>query len=190
MSDTPSNSELTDAEKRDCVCRLAFGGDETKLDQFCQVVKESIPHGTGVVLRGSSVTGKRWSDGAPFDADGPGTSDLDLTLVGDDAELVVAIVERDRGALRELYLRQASAIRRGVTSDDDVSSADEPDEMEDEEGEKKKKMTSLNGFKESLIVFLKRSAERVLLSRISFLRSLVHFPSARFSPARCTIKSG
>ena len=27
----------------------------------------------------------RWSDRAPFDADGPGTSDLDLTLVGDEA---------------------------------------------------------------------------------------------------------
>jgi hypothetical protein len=30
------------------------------------------------------VTGKRWKDGAAFDADGPGTSDLDLTLVGDE----------------------------------------------------------------------------------------------------------
>src|SRR5205807_2391844 len=29
-----------------------------------------------------AVTGKRWEDGAPFDADGPGTSDLDLTLIG------------------------------------------------------------------------------------------------------------
>jgi hypothetical protein len=38
-----------------------------------------------VVLRGSAVTGKRFKDGAPFDADGPGTSDLDLTLVGDQA---------------------------------------------------------------------------------------------------------
>jgi hypothetical protein len=36
-----------------------------------------------VILRGSAVTGRRWNDGAPFDADGPGTSDLDLTLVGD-----------------------------------------------------------------------------------------------------------
>jgi hypothetical protein len=37
-----------------------------------------------VILRGSAVTARRWSDGAPFDADGPGTSDLDLTLVGDE----------------------------------------------------------------------------------------------------------
>ena len=35
-------------------------------------------------MRGSSITGQRHSDGAPFDADGPGTSDLDLTLVGSD----------------------------------------------------------------------------------------------------------
>jgi hypothetical protein len=33
-------------------------------------------------VRGSAVTGLRWKDGAAFDADGPGTSDLDLTLVG------------------------------------------------------------------------------------------------------------
>ena len=36
------------------------------------------------MLRGSAITGSRWKDGAPFDADGPGTSDLDLTLVGAD----------------------------------------------------------------------------------------------------------
>jgi hypothetical protein len=30
------------------------------------------------------VTGYRWKDNAPFDSDGSGTSDLDLTLVGGD----------------------------------------------------------------------------------------------------------
>lgn len=84
MADIPSNAELTDEQKRECVCRLAFDGDPARLDEFCRIVKESIPHGTVVVLRGSAVTGKRWNDGAPFDAEGPGTSDLDLTLVGDD----------------------------------------------------------------------------------------------------------
>ena len=84
MNDLPSNADLTEEEKRACVCRLAFAGDPSKLEAFCQVVKESIPHGTTVVLRGSAVTGRRWNDGAPFDAEGPGTSDLDLTLVGDD----------------------------------------------------------------------------------------------------------
>ena len=67
------------------VIRLAFGGDETKFAAFCDVVRGAIPERTGVVLRGSAVTGCRWKDQAPFDADGPGTSDLDLTLVGPEA---------------------------------------------------------------------------------------------------------
>ena len=29
------------------------------------------------------MTGIRWNDKAPFDSDGPGTSDLDVTLVGE-----------------------------------------------------------------------------------------------------------
>jgi hypothetical protein len=75
---------LTDAEKRDNVIRLAFGGDRSRYDAFVQAVREAVPPGTTVVLRGSAVTGQRWKDGAPFDSDGPGTSDLDLTLVGAD----------------------------------------------------------------------------------------------------------
>jgi hypothetical protein len=77
--------DLTEAEKRTNVLRLAFGGDEDKLEEFLRVVRQEIPPGTGVVLRGSAVTGQRWNDGAPFDVDGPGTSDLDVTLVGDGA---------------------------------------------------------------------------------------------------------
>ena len=67
---------------RDNVIRLAFAGSEERFDEFLSVVREEIPPGTRVVLRGSAVTGYRWKDHAPFDADGPGTSDLDLTLVG------------------------------------------------------------------------------------------------------------
>ena len=74
---------LTETEKRDNVIRLAFGGSEEKFDEFVRVIREEIPEETTVVLRGSAVTGTRYKDGAPFDADGPGTSDLDLTLVGD-----------------------------------------------------------------------------------------------------------
>ena len=77
-----TDKELTEAEKRDNVIRLAFDNDPAKLDQFVQAIQEVIPENTGVVLRGSAVTGYRWRDKAPFDADGPGTSDLDLTLVG------------------------------------------------------------------------------------------------------------
>ena len=50
---------------------------------FCRAIEEVVPAGTTVMLRGSCADRPRWKDGAPFDADGPGTSDLDLTLVGD-----------------------------------------------------------------------------------------------------------
>ena len=73
---------LSEQEKRENVVRLAFGGRAEQLDAFCRAVEDVIPPGTVVVLRGSAVTGCRWKDEAPFDADGPGTSDLDLTLVG------------------------------------------------------------------------------------------------------------
>ena len=75
---------LTEDAKRDNVIRLAFGGSRDRFDEFLRVIREEIPPATSVVLRGSAVTGIRWRDGAPFDADGPGTSDLDLTLVGDE----------------------------------------------------------------------------------------------------------
>jgi hypothetical protein len=76
--------ELSQEEMRERVIRLAFGGDPRRFEEFCDVVRAAIPAGTKVVLRGSAVTGVRWDDGAPFDADGPGTSDLDLTLVGEE----------------------------------------------------------------------------------------------------------
>jgi hypothetical protein len=78
------SGELSDAQKRENVIRLAFGGREHTLEEFCDAIREVIPRNTRVVLRGSAVTGKRFKDEAPFDADGPGTSDLDLTLLGDE----------------------------------------------------------------------------------------------------------
>ena len=80
----PTKGELSSDEKRCNVIRLAFGGSEERFNEFVEVVRAAIPTGTGVVLRGSAVTGERWKDGASFDSDGPGTSDLDLTLVGGD----------------------------------------------------------------------------------------------------------
>ena len=77
-------TELTEREKRDNVVRLAFQGDEERLKEFVEIIRGAIPPDTGVVLRGSAVTGRRWKDGALFDCEGPGASDLDLTLVGDE----------------------------------------------------------------------------------------------------------
>jgi hypothetical protein len=82
---------LTEEAKRANVVSLAFGGRSDRYDEFCKAIEQVVPPGTTVVLRGSAVTGTRWKDGAPFDADGPGTSDLDLTLVGSDVLLFFTV---------------------------------------------------------------------------------------------------
>jgi len=82
--ETESDEIKNNREMRDRVIRLAFGNDPSLFREFCTIVEANIPPATGAVLRGSAVTGERWGDGAPFDADGPGTSDLDLTLIGGD----------------------------------------------------------------------------------------------------------
>ena len=83
MADAEVQGGLSEDEKRQNLVRLAFGGDRARLDEFCRAVEEEIPPGTTVVLRGSSLTGWRWDHKEPFDGRGPGTSDLDLTLVGE-----------------------------------------------------------------------------------------------------------
>jgi hypothetical protein len=75
---------LSEAQKRDNLIRLAFAGDAARFDAFCDAVRAALPLGSTAVIRGSAITGERWRDGAAFDADGPGTSDLDLTLVGEE----------------------------------------------------------------------------------------------------------
>jgi hypothetical protein len=64
------------------IIELGFGGDLDRFNRFVELLRDEIPHDVSVILRGSSVAGVRWADGAPFDADGPGTSDLDLTFIG------------------------------------------------------------------------------------------------------------
>jgi hypothetical protein len=71
-----------DDATRERIIRLAFGGDEARYEQFLAALREVTPPDAEVILRGSAVTGRRWSDGQPFDADGPGTSDLDVTFIG------------------------------------------------------------------------------------------------------------
>src|SRR5262245_1673724 len=85
-ADSPDAEKPSEHEMRARVVDLVFGGDTNRFDEFCGIVRDAVPQAHAVVLRGSAVTGARWKDGAPFDADGPGTSDLDLTLVG--AELL------------------------------------------------------------------------------------------------------
>ncbi|MEO5904673.1 MAG: hypothetical protein ABIQ55_11710 [Gemmatimonadaceae bacterium] len=83
-----TKSETSDArsqrEIRERVTQLAFGGDPARYDEFIGVLSEATPAGVEVILRGSSITGHKHGSDSPFDADGPGTSDLDVTFVGGD----------------------------------------------------------------------------------------------------------
>ena len=75
---------LTNAEIRERILRIAFNGDRDRFALFLDTIREAIPPDVTVAIRGSAVTGKRWRSDIPFDADGPGSSDLDLTLIGGD----------------------------------------------------------------------------------------------------------
>ena len=74
--------EMSEPEIRSRIVTLAFGGDERLFIAFYRKLQQGLPEGTGIVVRGSVVTNKRHEDGAPFDSQGEGTSDIDVTLVG------------------------------------------------------------------------------------------------------------
>lgn len=77
--------EMNDAEILDRIIELGFDGDWELYKKFCEKLKAGLPEKTGVALRGSVVTNSRHEDGRPFDAKGENTSDLDVTLIGDEA---------------------------------------------------------------------------------------------------------
>jgi hypothetical protein len=81
VSDSDSEAQQTIRER---VTRLAFDDDPRRFADFVRVLAESTPAGVEVILRGRAVTGHKWMSDDPFDADGPGTSDLDVTFVGGD----------------------------------------------------------------------------------------------------------
>jgi hypothetical protein len=74
--------EMDESEIRSRIVTLAFGGDERNFIGFYRKLQQGLPEGTGIVLRGSVITNKRHEDDTPFDSQGKGTSDLDVTLVG------------------------------------------------------------------------------------------------------------
>ena len=82
-SQTAKDAESPDVV-RERVIRLAFSGDRGRYEEFVRTLREAIPPDVEVILRGSAVTGTKWGTSVPFDAEGPGTSDLDLTLIGGD----------------------------------------------------------------------------------------------------------
>ena len=82
---SPGGDESGDQRTiRERVIRLAFSNDPDRYDEFVRAIDEATPAGVEVILRGSAVTGHKWRSEEPFDAEGPGTSDLDVTFVGGD----------------------------------------------------------------------------------------------------------
>ena len=79
VADSVSQEEI-----RARVIRLVFAGDAERYEEFVGVLRDATPSDVEVILRGSSVTGHKFGSDEPFDADGPGTSDLDVTFVGGD----------------------------------------------------------------------------------------------------------
>jgi hypothetical protein len=75
----PLPPDLTDG-----IVRRAFRGDPDVYRQFLAILREPIGH-ADILLRGSAVTGESYRGHDSFDADGPGSSDLDIVLVGRDA---------------------------------------------------------------------------------------------------------
>jgi hypothetical protein len=75
----PLPPDLTDG-----IIRRAFRGDPDLFRAFLATLREPIGH-ADIVLRGSAVTGESYRGHEAFDADGPGTSDLDIVLIGRDA---------------------------------------------------------------------------------------------------------
>jgi hypothetical protein len=75
---------LTDEATCERFIERAFSGDRRRYETFVETLRAAIPPNVSVIVRGSSITGERHGNHAPFDADGPGTSDIDLTLVGGD----------------------------------------------------------------------------------------------------------
>lgn len=63
--------------------RRGFGGDVERMRRFVRTLAAALPPGTLVALRGSAVAGRSFRTGAPFDALGPGTSDLDIVVLGE-----------------------------------------------------------------------------------------------------------
>ena len=76
--------EMSDVEILERIVALGFDGDWQLYEEFCEKLKAGLPEGTGVALRGSVVTNERYEDGRPFDAKGERTSDLDVTLIGEE----------------------------------------------------------------------------------------------------------
>lgn len=67
----------------EAVLRRGFAGDAGRLRLFVTTLRRALPRDATIILRGSAVAGRSYVSGAPFDAAGPGTSDLDVVVLGE-----------------------------------------------------------------------------------------------------------
>ena len=86
-----------------------FGGDPAGLARFIARLRTALPAATTIALRGSAVVGHRHTEAVPFDADGPGTSDLDVVAVGDSAVELWVPEARLLGGINTLPLSDEAA---------------------------------------------------------------------------------
>jgi hypothetical protein len=99
------SAEVEQAEQlADGTIRRGFDGDAQRLRQFALVLGAALPAGTVLVLRGSAVAGRSFRTGAAFDARGPGTSDLDVVVVGEAAQDLFAAEAQLLGGINTLPL--------------------------------------------------------------------------------------
>jgi hypothetical protein len=75
-SGTATPEQVTGAIER------AFGGDPGLLVRFMGTLREALPADAAIVLRGSAVSGHSYTTAEPFDGAGPGSSDLDIVVIG------------------------------------------------------------------------------------------------------------
>lgn len=87
----------------------AFGGSPARLAGFVAALRGPLPNGTAIILRGSAVMGSSFRQGVPFDDDGPGTSDLDVVVVGEDAARLWVPQARLLGGVNTLPLDDKAA---------------------------------------------------------------------------------
>jgi hypothetical protein len=85
-----------------------FDGDWDRLRTFVRVLRSALPDGTEVALRGSTVAGRSFRTGDLFDAHGPGTSDLDIVVLGDPARDLFAEEAQYPGGINTLPLCDAA----------------------------------------------------------------------------------
>ena len=86
-----------------------FGGDPAGLARFIEKLRAGLPEETTIALRGSAVVGHRHTEDIPFDGDGPGTSDLDIVAVGEDAVELWVPEARLMGGINTLPLSDKAA---------------------------------------------------------------------------------